>query len=480
MRAAHLDKLAVLLHLHDKAVLVVGIVGPLQGEAVGGGTLEREQHGSAQEELPVVTGDAVDVVLDVGVAVVAQHHRIVHGRVGGVVHLPLVGHAVAVGVLLLLALEPGPRCRHADGQLVLVGDELALCAEGEHLVHHVAVGQVAIGQRGPHVGQQLCDEVAGVPLWQLGVVVRLRLAVAAAVAGELRGVIDTIAVGVLPVVGTVEVEVAVAARQAVAAHGGAVDEEVALDVRIRRALAVAAHVVGRVLPVVHDVVHVLVDALHLEVAGTVIHKQQAVERDVVGLHQSARRVGHQSLAHYRVLQRDVRRRRALVVPVDAEVLVLSPREGAVVEDHVLPVADAGGVLVLRAHGAHAEAHVAADEVVGGREAHAVAIDGDTLAGSRLPGHVEVLGEGDARVDADDAADIEDDDAVGLAHGVAQRPGARVVEVGHVIHLASAPAGGEATPALGLGEGQRLGIDSHAAQEKQQGEKKSECFHNDMV
>ena len=66
-----------------------------------------------------------------------------------------------------------------------------------------------------------------------------------------------------------------------------------------------------------------------------------------------------------------------------------------VEDHVLSVGDAGTVLVLRADGAHAEAHITHDAVVGTRERYTVAIHGDALAGSRLSGHVEVVLEYDA-------------------------------------------------------------------------------------
>ena len=215
-------------------------------------------------------------------------------------------------------------------------------------------------------------------------------------------------------------KVGVTACQTVATHGRAVDEEVRLDVGIRLSLRVASHVVGGILPVIYEVVGILVDALHLEVSRRVIDHQDAVEGDVLCLHQSACRVRHQSLAHYRVHQRYVLGRRPLVVPVDGEVLVLSPCKRAVVEYHVLSVGNACTVLVLRTHGTHAETHVAHDDVVGSRERHAVAIDGDTLARGSLAGYVEIVLEHDARTDADDAAHVEHHDAVGLADGIAQR------------------------------------------------------------
>ena len=399
---------------------------------------------------------AVDVVLNVRIARIVNVHGVVQALVAAILILPPVGHAVAVGVLCLFALKPAPRRGHADGQLVLVGDELTLLAERKHLVDHVAVGQVAVRQRSAHVGQQFFYELIAAPLLQSRIVVGRSHAVATTVTREERGVEHAVAVGVLPVVVAVEVEVAVAARQAIAAHGGTVDEQVVLNVHVARALRVATHVVGSVLPVVHQVVHVLVHTLHLEVSRAVVHQQDAVQGDVVGLHQSAGRVSHQSLADNGVHQRDVRRCRSLVVPVYREVLVLSPGKRAVVEDHVLSVGNAGTVLVFRAHSTHAEAHVAYNQVVGTREAHAVAIDGDALAGSCLSCHVEVLGKHDARVYADDAAHVEHDDAVWLAHGIAQRSCSRVVQISHMIDAARTSAGCKASPALCTREGQLLG------------------------
>ena len=266
--------------------------------------------------LTVLLSDRVDVVLDIGIAVGGNGHGIVDGGIRAVQLLPQVGHAVLVGVLRLRAREHLPRGGNADGQLVLVGYQLTLLTEAQHLVDHVAVGNVAVGQRGTHLGQQLRYQVAGSPLLQGRIVVGRRLAVAATVAGELRGVVDAVAVLVLQVVDAVEVEVGVTTRQSIAADGGTVDKQVRLDVHIARALRVTAHVVGSVLPVVHQVVHILVHTLHLEVTRRVVDQQDAVERDVLGLHQATGRVSHQALTDDGVLERDILRRGALVVPVD--------------------------------------------------------------------------------------------------------------------------------------------------------------------
>lgn len=111
--------------------------------------------------------------------------------------------------------------------------------------------------------------------------------------------------------------------------------------------------------------------------------------------------------------------------VDRKGLVAAPRDGDVVEDHVVAVGDGDGVLARVAALAHADADVAHDGVVGVAPAEAVAVDGDAAAGRRLAGDVDVLGHDDARADLDDAADVEDDDAVGLGDGIAQGAGAGV-------------------------------------------------------
>jgi hypothetical protein len=51
--------------------------------------------------------------------------------------------------------------------------------------------------------------------------------------------------------------------------------------------------------------------------------------------------------------------------------------------------------------------------------------GTYVAGGGLAGNVDVLADDDAAGDLDDAADGEDDDAVGLGDGITERTGARV-------------------------------------------------------
>ena len=464
LSAPYFHESVVLLQLHDEAVFALGIVGPLQRQAVGGRRCQRQQHRGTQEELTVCPADAIDIVLDMGIAVGGDYHSVVLRRVSTIGLFPLVGHSVLVGVQRLLAGVHLPGIGCADGQFILVGNEFAFLAIRQHLGHHIAVGQIAIRQRCADLRQQLRAEFLAAPLLQFRIFVGLGLTVASTVVGQFCRVQQAVSVGVLPIVDAVEVEVLVTSRQSAATCGRAVDKEVRLDVGIRLPLRIATHVVGSILPVVDDVVGILVHALHLKVTSGIVDHQDAVERNVLGLHQSACRVSHQSLPHDAVHQRDVLRRRTLVIPVDTEVLVLSPCKRTMVEYHVAPVGHASTVLVLGAYGSHPEAHVADDDIVGTRERHAVAIDGDALSRSRLSGHIEVVLEHDAAVDANDACHIKHHDAVGLAHGIAQRTRSRIVQVGHMINLARASTCGKTPPALRLGEGQLLGLQHRAAQQ----------------
>ena len=102
----------------------------------------------------------------------------------------------------------------------------------------------------------------------------------------------------------------------------------------------------------------------------------------------------QSLTKHAVHQRNVVKV-AFAVGIDGEHLVKSPCKRAMVKNHVGTAGDTCTVLARRATFAHAEAHVADDDVVGARERHTVAIDGNTLTRCCLSGHIKILGEDDA-------------------------------------------------------------------------------------
>src|SRR5262249_49557556 len=96
-----------------------------------------------------------------------------------------------------------------------------------------------------------------------------------------------------------------------------------------------------------------------------------------------------------------------------------------------------------------------DVVVRAAEPEGGGANGDAFAGRGLGGDGDVVGgEGDARLQGDEAADVEDDGAGPdvVLHRFAQAARAGVVEVGDVDHLTAAAAPCE--PAVALRPGER--------------------------
>ena len=435
-----------------------------------------EEHRSTQVSLHVFPADAVDIVLDIGIAVRSNLHGIVLGRVGAVGILPFVRHTVAILVSRLRPRFQRPRRRDAERQLALVREERTFLAKALHLAHHVAVSQVTIREGSAHIRKKTVSKHLRRPDVQGRIAEARRVERRSTAVFAMRNLVWVelaVHVLVLPVVRGIHVEVGISACDGVgtASRHRTVDEQVAVDMHMARTLRIATHQVATVLPVIHDVVHVLVRALHLVVSGGVIHVEVPVKRDAVSLHQSASGVGEETLPDDAVLQGNQLRSRSLRVPVDGEGLVQAPREGAVVENHVLAIGDTSGILATRTTLAHAELHIAHDGVVSTRERHAVAIHDDALAWSRLTCHIEVLGKADAAGNLDDARHVEHHDAVGLTHSIAQRARSRVVQIGDVIHRTRASTRCKTSPSLSLRESQLLsvGADAHesdAASKKQ--------------
>ena len=126
---AHGYKLSVLLDLDNKTILILGIVGPGEGQTLRRRGGELKQLGGTEEELAILARDTINIVFDVHIAVVGLRHRVILVFVGTVGLLPPVGHAVIIGISGLGASKHGPLGGYADGQFVLVGDELALLAK---------------------------------------------------------------------------------------------------------------------------------------------------------------------------------------------------------------------------------------------------------------------------------------------------------------------------------------------------------------
>ena len=97
------------------------------------------------------------------------------------------------------------------------------------------------------------------------------------------------------------------------------------------------------------------------------------------------------------------------------------------------VARAGGVA------AGANADVAADDIGLARKRNFAARETDAAAGRGLAGDSDIATDAHGGFQRDITADIEDDDAAGFAHGIAERAGAAIGERGDVINRSTATA-----------------------------------------
>ena len=146
LRTANLSPCAVSRDLKGKALLALCVVAPFYGHGSGSSRLLGRRYWLSEEELAPREADGVDVVLYVQIAVGSHSAGIVGSGVGAVLGLPPVGHAVVVSIGSLGACPPLPLVWSSYGECSLVGDEIAFLSERHHLVYHVAVGLVAVGQ----------------------------------------------------------------------------------------------------------------------------------------------------------------------------------------------------------------------------------------------------------------------------------------------------------------------------------------------
>ena len=121
------------------------------------------------------------------------------------------------------------------------------------------------------------------------------------------------------------------------------------------------------------------------------------------------------------------------------------------------VADREGIFLGFGDVAEAEAQVAHDDIVGG-DADVVVAGADSFAGGGLAGEGDIgIVEPELAFELDGAGDAEDDGAMGLADGIAERAGAVVVEVGDFVEGSAASAGRLGAVTFGAGEGGGGGI-----------------------
>ena len=287
--------------------------------------------------------------------------------------------------------------------------------------------------------------------------------------GHNGAVEHAIEIEILQVAGVIEpvVQVAGLERRSADAGVGPADEIVADHVGEGIAGRVAGgDVAAAAAPVVDDVVLIIIHALNLGIAHPIIDVETAENAHApIGLHETTGRVRQQPLADEAILQGNIGDGRS----ADGESLVAAPGGGDVVENHVVARRDADRVRATVAVDALANPEVAANGVVCAGEGHAVAINGDAAAGCRLTGDRDIVFHRDHGVDANNTADIEDHRTVGHAHGVTERAGAGVVEIGDVINRAAAPARGVGSEAFCAGE-RGGGRDADEAEREQRGQK----------
>jgi len=161
----------------------------------------------------------------------------------------------------------------------------------------------------------------------------------------------------------------------------------------------------------------------------------------------------QALCYDAVLNRDVER----VTPGDTKGLDAAPGYRDVVEYHVRAGRNSHAVFTAGTAFPHTNADVAHDSVVGVGKGPAVTVDGDAVAWRGLAEDTDAFGDDDTVFDGYEAANGEDDGAVGFGDGVAEGAGAAVVEVGYDVYVAVAATDGVAAEAFGTGKGK--GCDS---------------------
>ena len=121
---------------------------------------------------------------------------------------------------------------------------------------------------------------------------------------------------------------------------------------------------------------------------------------------------------------------------EAEAIPAAPFDAAMIKNHVAAAGKIDGAFALVAGDAFAETQVADDDIVSPLKETRASVKCDALAGRVLPGKRDVAADGDVGLQPDDAADIENDDAMRFADGVAERAGAGIGQSCDVESLAA--------------------------------------------
>ena len=196
--------------------------------------------------------------------------------------------------------------------------------------------------------------------------------------------------------------------------------------------------------VIYHIVVILDIALHLRVAALVVLPQTVVNSPVAGsIGNGPEALRFYTFGDYAVLPRDV------VGIGNVYIVPRSPRHTAMVHDDIVAFVKRKRTLLGIDTRTATHTEVADNDIRALRSYHTSAIDSDTLARSCLPGNGDIAGYGNVLArDVDDAADIKNDEAVGLAHRFGQRTGTGRIQVGHMNHLSATSARGISPKSFG--------------------------------
>jgi len=136
-----------------------------------------------------------------------------------------------------------------------------------------------------------------------------------------------------------------------------------------------------------------------------------------------------------------------------EAVPAAPFDRNVIENHIAAAGEVERAAGRVAADTLPKTQKAHDDVVGAAERNRMPVNGDTVARGGLPGESEIAARRHVGQQPDDASHVEDDDAGAFADGVAERAGAGVAQVGHMIDFTAATAGRAGAETLGGGESQ---------------------------
>ncbi len=191
-------------------------------------------------------------------------------------------------------------------------------------------------------------------------------------------------------------------------------------------------------PIIHDIIDILDFAFRLGIAALVVDPEVVRVGDVrhgIGERTEALRIN--AFADDAVLKRDV-----VAALREAEAIPASPFNTAMVENHVAAAGKIHGTFSLVAGNAFAETQVAHDDIFLSAERNGASVKRDTLARRRIAEDGNVAADGDVGFETNDATDIKSNCAMRLAHGVAKRICARIIERGNVKRFSAIAAGGK--------------------------------------